>query len=105
MTGNSNDSMEEREALHELSEYLSDNIAPMIFAQSVDSLFGMSPELIASQIVAWVASIHNTNADLATADYIFHAAKKIHLLGELELLPLEHVAQFLEILRPYLIPA
>ena len=105
MTGNSNDSVEHQEALHQLSQYLSDNIAPMIFAESVDTLFGMSPELIASQIVAWVASIHNTNADLATADYIFHAAKKLHLLGELELLPQEQVAQLLEILRPYLLQA
>ncbi len=105
MTEHSPDSMEQREALQELSQYLSDNIAPMIFAESVNTLFNLSPELIASQIVAWVASIHNTNADLATADYIFHAAKKIHLLGELELLPMEHVAQFLEILRPYLLQA
>ena len=105
MTQNPSDNLEQREALLQLQQYLSDNIAPMIFAESVDALFDLSPELIASQIVAWVASIHNTSGELATADYIFHAAKKIHLLGELELLTREQVAGFIEAIRPYLVQA
>ncbi len=97
--------MEQREALQQLQQYLSDNIAPMIFAESLDSLFSLDPQLIASQIIAWVASLHNTSGDLATADYIFHAAKKLHLLGELELIPLEQAAGCVEALRPHLLQA
>ena len=97
--------IEQQEALQQLQRYLADDIAPMIFTQTLDSLFTLQPRLIASQIVAWVASLHNTSADLATADYLFHAAKKLHLLGELELIPLEQAAGCVEALRPHLLSA
>lgn len=105
MAGQSTDQYEQREALQQLQRYLSDSIAPMIFADSMDTLLASPPELTASQIVAWVASVHHGDAELATADYLFHAAKKIHLLGELELMPREQIAAFLNLLRPHLLGA
>jgi hypothetical protein len=103
VVGESIDKYEQREALQQLQRFLSDNIAPMIFADSMDSLLAMPPELTASQIAAWVASLHNVDSSLATADYLFHASKKIHLLGELELMPREQIAAFLNLLRPHLL--
>ena len=105
MVGQSVDKYEQGEALQQLQRYLSDTIAPMIFADSMDILLAIPPELTASQIVAWVASLHHVESQLATADYLFHAAKKIHLLGELELMPREQIAAFLNLLRPYLLHA
>jgi hypothetical protein len=99
------DKYEQREALQQLQRYLSDNIAPMIFAESMDTLFATPPEYITAQIVSWVASLTGVEAKLATADYLFHAAKKFHLLGELELIPREQVAAFLRALGPHLLGA
>jgi hypothetical protein len=99
------DKYEQREALQQLQRYLSDTIAPMIFADSMDILLAISPEYITAQIVSWVASLSGVDSKLATADYLFHAAKKIHLLGELELLPRDQIAAFLRILRPNLLAA
>lgn len=105
LVGQSVDKYEQREALQQLQRYLSDNIAPMIFADSMDTLLATPPEYISAQIVAWVASLHGGDSQLATADYLFHAAKKFHLLGELELLPREQVAAFLRTVKPYLLRA
>jgi hypothetical protein len=99
------DRYEQREALQQLQRYLSDTIAPMIFVDSMDSLLVTPPEYIVAQIVSWVASLTGVDSKLATADYLFHAAKKIHLLGELELLPRDQVAAFLRGLRPNLLAA
>jgi len=99
------DKYEQREALQQLQRYLSDTIAPMIFADSMDVLLATPPEYITAQVASWVASLHGVESKLATADYLFHAAKKIHLLGELELLPRDQVAAFLRSLRPHLLGA
>ena len=105
MAGTPVDKYEQREALEQLQRYLSDTIAPMIFVDSMDTLLATPLENIAAQVVSWVASLHGTDSQLATADYLFHAAKKIHLLGELELMPREQSAAFLRSLRPYLLGA
>jgi hypothetical protein len=99
------DKYEQREALQQLQRYLSDTIAPMIFADSMDILLATPPEHVTAQVASWVASLHGVESKLATADYLFHAAKKIHLLGELELLPRDQIAAFLRSLRPYLLIA
>ena len=105
MAGTPVDKYEQREALEQLQRYLSDTIAPMIFVDSMDTLLATPPEYVAAQVVSWVASLHGTDSQLATADYLFHAAKKIHLLGELELMPRERSAAFLRSLRPHLLGA
>jgi len=99
------DKYEQREALQQLQRYLSDTIAPMIFVDSMDILLATPPEVITAQIVSWVASLSGVDSKLATADYLFHAAKKIHLLGELELLPRDQTAAFLRSLRPNMLAA
>lgn len=105
MVGQPVDKYEQREALQQLQRYLSDTIAPMIFADSMDILLASPPEHITAQVASWVASLHGVESKLATADYLFHAAKKIHLLGELELIPRDQIAAFLRSLRPYLLNA
>ena len=78
-----------REALEELQSYLSDSIPPLFFADSVKILFQVPPNVVAAQIIAWSMGQIAPGGPLPTADYIFHAAKKIHMLSELELLPSE----------------
>lgn len=92
-----------REALEELESYLSDSIPPLFFAGSVRILFQAPPELVSAQILAWSLGQQSPGGPLPTADYIFHAAKKINLLAELELLPDEAIKEFLATLRPHLL--
>jgi hypothetical protein len=46
-----------RVALEELVAYLSDQIPPLFFAESVQDLFGVPPQVVAAQIVAWSSSM------------------------------------------------
>ena len=92
-----------REALEELQSYLSDSIPPLFFADSVKILFQVPPNVVSAQIIAWSMGQIAPGGPLPTADYIFHAAKKIHMLSELELLPSEAVNGFLANLTPHLL--
>ena len=92
-----------REALEELQSYLSDSIPPLFFAGSIKNLFAAPPDLVAAQIIAWAMGQLTPGGQLPTADYIFHAAKKIHMLSELELLPDDVISEFLLRLRPALL--
>ncbi len=92
-----------REALEELQLYLSDSIPPLFFAESVKVLLQVPPRVIAAQIIAWAMGQQSPGGPLPTADYIFHAAKKIHMLSELDLMPGETIAGFLALLGPELL--
>jgi len=89
-----------QEALEELQQYLSDEIPPLFFVSSAEVLLGSPPEQVAGGMAAWAAG---QIKPLPIADYLFHGAKKLHLLGELGLIPKEAVEEFLVTLRPALI--
>ncbi len=90
-------------ALEEMHSYLSDSIPPLFFADSVKLLLEAPPDVVGSQLVAWACNQVHPGAQLPTADYIFHAAKKLHMLAELELLPDEVVKNWIVSLRPSLV--
>jgi hypothetical protein len=91
-----------QEAL-DLKRFLSDEIAPMIFADSFGEMAEGSPRLIAVAIRSWVADQYRSKSDVSIPDYLFHAAKKLHLLGELELIPHEQMDQLMTKLKPLLL--
>jgi len=93
----------EQEALDALRRYLSDNIAPLIFAESIDDLFNMPVRATGAEILGWVASQSHIGDAVRTADYLYHAVKKLHLVGELELIPRERLRVFISALRPILL--
>ena len=75
-----------RQAADELQRYLSDEIAPMMVVEYFEQLAPQPPELTAKIIAKWILSQHNRPAEnVATADLIYHALKKLSLLSELEL--------------------
>lgn len=78
---------EVREALYELQRYFSDELAPMMVADSVETLLQYSPELGAEAIESWVGS-QNRGAftDAAVSDFLFHGFKKLYQLSEYGLL-------------------
>jgi len=91
-----------QEAL-DLKRFLSDEIAPMIFADSFGEMAEGSPRLIAVAIRSWVADQYRSTSGVSIPDYLFHAAKKLHLLGELELIPHEQMDQLMTKLKPLLL--
>ncbi|MCK5376458.1 MAG: DUF4388 domain-containing protein [Acidobacteria bacterium] len=85
-----------------LKRYLSDEIAPMIFADSGSEIFDVPNHVVAKAIHSWIGDQVSGATDLSASELLFHAAKKIHLLGELELIPREELKQYLESLQPVL---
>src|SRR5712692_452385 len=89
-----------REAIEELQQYLSDTLPPLVVADSIKLLLDYPVGLVASNIHAWTAGqYHRGGADLPVSDYLFHAVKKIQLMGEFHLVPQEPFQKYLETLK------
>jgi len=86
-----------------LKRYLSDEIAPMIFADSASELFEVPVNVIVQEIQSWIGDQFRGSSNMTAGDLIFHAATKLHQLGVLELIPREDVAQFMSGLYPQLV--
>lgn len=82
-----------QEAIFDLHQYLSDHRAPLMVADSVALLLEHPPEFLAAQIQAWVAGQALT---APAADYLYHGAKKISLMGEFELVSRDGLARYLD---------
>jgi hypothetical protein len=81
---------EVQEAVSELHQYLSDQKPPLMVAQAVGLLLRCPPHYLAAQIHLWVSGQVLT---APVADYLYHGAKKISLMGDLDLLPKEALAR------------
>ncbi len=84
-------------AVDELQRYLCDEMAPMMVSDSVRFLMEQPPDLVAPQIFAWVQSQYSRgDSRYSTSDYIYHALKKIHLIGEFHLIDAQHLRECLQ---------
>jgi hypothetical protein len=92
---------EVQDAVFDLHQYLSDHRAPLMVADSVALLLEYPPEFLAGHIQGWVAGQMLT---APAADYLYHAARKIALLGEFELLSREGLSGYLQGLSAALLP-
>src|SRR5258706_13762861 len=93
-----------REAVYEIHQYLSDRVAPLMVYDSVKVLMRQQPEFLAGQIGGWsAAQVHSGANEVPISDYLFHAAKKLHILGDFKLIPAAALAAYLESLWPHLI--
>ncbi len=93
------------EALVELHQYLSDAVAPLIVADSVQLLMKYSPEVVANAIRAWTGAQYRRGAGAAVpvSDYLYHTLKKIHMMAEFNLVPREPLEVYLAGLRPLIL--
>lgn len=93
------------EALVELQQYLSDAVAPLIVADSVQLLMKYPPEIVANAIRTWTGAQYRrgSSAAVPVSDYLYHTLKKIHLMGEFRLVPLEPLEAYLAGLRPLIL--
>jgi hypothetical protein len=81
------------EAVQELHLYLSDRIAPLMFAYSMDLLLEQPATLIAAEIRAWVTQQAAAAPGIPLADLLFHAVRKVSGIGEFDLVPAERLRQ------------
>ena len=89
-----------QDAVQELHQYLSDQKAPLMVADSVELLLRYPPDFLAAQIHSWVAS---QNLTAPVSDFLYHGAKKVSVLGDLDLLPKEALAERLRAMVPALV--
>ncbi|HXV59744.1 MAG TPA: DUF4388 domain-containing protein, partial [Vicinamibacteria bacterium] len=93
-----------REALSEIQQYLSDRLAPLMVTDSMLYLLTQPPEAMISAIRDWLlAQVDETRPNVTLSDYLFHAVRKIHLLGELDLVGREALGSYLEQLGQQLV--
>ncbi|MGH9368218.1 MAG: hypothetical protein ACRD3M_11150, partial [Thermoanaerobaculia bacterium] len=90
---------EVREALTELELYLSDTLPPLVVAGSAELLLRYPPELLAAAIRSWTGAQYAKGAGASVSDFLFHAVKKIHMLGEFRLVSREALEKHLEALK------
>src|SRR5260370_17488345 len=89
-----------REAIEELQQYLSDTLPPLVVADSIKLLLDYPVGLVASNIHAWTSGqYHRGGADLPISDYLFHAVRKIQLMGEFHLVPQQPFQKYLHTLK------
>jgi hypothetical protein len=86
-----------------LKRYLSDEIAPMIFANSASELFAVPTEVVSHEIQSWLGDQIRGASTMTASELLYHAATKLHQLGVLELIPKEEVGEFLGRLQPMLL--
>ena len=93
-------SAEMHEAVQELHQYLSDRIAPLMFAYSMELLLQQPATLLAAEIKTWAGQQAAAMPDVAFADLLFHAVKKVAGMGEFELVSNESLGARVKELGP-----
>jgi hypothetical protein len=92
------------EAIIDLRSYLSDLTAPLLVTDAVATLFRHPPEVMAEGIDGWVSQqVRVHQVARPASDFLYHAARKLYLLGELELVPPKALNGFLTRLLPLLV--
>jgi hypothetical protein len=86
-----------QEALLELQQYLSDSVPPLVVADSVQLLMKYPPQALIPTIRAWTAGQYRgaAGSSVPLSDYLFHALKKIHMMGEFKLVAREPLEAYL----------
>ncbi len=86
-----------REAVEELQSYLSDIVAPLLVADSIDLLVTQTPAIGVDALRSWVAGqVRGRGLGSSPADFLFHAVKKVHDLGTAGLVDRERLKGWLE---------
>ena len=95
-----------RDALHVFGEYLSDKVAPLMALDALELLMDLPPALVGREIVTWcVRQVEVQGGALATSDLLFHSARKIHMMGDFDLIEAAELDRFLLALGPILVEA
>jgi hypothetical protein len=92
---------EVKDAVHDLHQYLSDAVAPLIVTDAVSLLMEQAPALVAAEIHNWtLLQYEGVGAKMPVSDFLFHAIKKIAMLSDFGLIPKESLFPWLGKLTP-----
>jgi hypothetical protein len=76
------------EALSVFQEYLSDQVAPLLLVDEAEVLTSAPASLLATEIQKWISLQYRSAGDpTPVSDYLYHVARKIQHVRELQLLP------------------
>jgi len=94
-------SHEVKDAVHDLHQYLSDAVAPLIVTDAVTVLMEQPPALVAAEIHNWtLLQYEGAGAKMPVSDFLFHAIKKIAMLSDFGLITKEALFPWLGRLTP-----
>ena len=100
------DPAELQDALHSFGEYLSDKLAPLMALDALRFMMRLPPAFAAQQIVNWcVRQVEVQGGALALGELLFHSARKIHIMGDFELIGAPELDAYLRTLGPLLLEA
>jgi hypothetical protein len=88
-----------REAAEELKLYLSDILPPLVVADAFKLLIKYPPDLVASRLREWTSSQFRPGGGIDFSEYLYYAMRKVNVMGEFHLVPLEPFGIFLEALK------
>lgn len=95
-----------QDALHVFGEYLSDKVAPLMALDALSLLMQLPPMFAAREIVTWcVRQVEVQGGALALGELLFHSARKIHMMGDFELVAAAELDSYLRALGPLLLEA
>ena len=87
---------EVRSALFDFQQYLSDKLSPLVVADSIAILVQNPPELAATEIHAWITAQYRSHgATIPLSDFLYHAVRKVHAVGEFRLVAPEQLREYL----------
>lgn len=89
------DNVEIRTAVSEFHQYLSDRIAPLMFTDSAELLLRYPASALALEIERWKVQQLTRAPNVPAADFLFHAVKKVAVMGELDLVPKSTLGAYL----------
>ncbi len=94
-------SHEVKDAVHDLHQYLSDAVAPLIVTDAVSLLMEQPPGLVAAEIHNWtLLQYEGAGAKMPVSDFLFHAIKKIAMLSDFGLISKDVLFPWLGKLTP-----
>jgi hypothetical protein len=86
-----------KEALVELQRYLSDSLAPLMVADSINLLLEYPASLAATEIQAWtLAQLRSRQQGVPVSDFLYHAVEKVHAMAQYELVPREPLKRYVD---------
>lgn len=93
-----------REAISELQMYLSDALAPLVVMDSIELLLQYPAEVLAAGIHEWtVTQSRREGGSVPVSDYLYHALRKLFLIGDFRLMSRDELAKKIEELKPILL--
>lgn len=87
-------------ALLELDRFLQDELSPAEAADDIATLMAHPPEIVMQRVAAWAVE-QSPRRSVAIGELVLHAMRKVYILGELNLLDREAVANYLDRLTTY----